>query len=132
MQLIGYLELDKNKKGKMVLALPFWGNSDFFVVVSDKIEEKYPSFFVWNKKIKIGALWKSEYVKEGETKKYLSGNVFCPFLESKKMKLVVFEDKNRDGDLLWKGSVFWSFEERKPSEIIDDEVYEQGTEDRIF
>lgn len=132
MQLIGYLEIDKSKKGKMVLALPFWGNSDFFVASADKQGDNYPTFLIWNKKIKIGALWKSEYLKEGEQKKYLSGNIFCPFLESKKMKIVIFEDKNKDDSLSWKGSVFWSFEERKSSEIIDDEVYEKGTEDQIF
>lgn len=132
MQLIGSLELDKSKKGKMILALPFWGNSDFFVASSDKTEERYPSFFVWNKKIKIGALWKSEYQKEGETKKYLSGNIFCPFFESKKMKIVIFEDKNKDENVLWKGSVFWSFEDKKNLDIKDKENYILEKDEIIF
>ena len=133
MQLIGSVEISKNtKKGKMILALPFWGNSDFFVAPGEKSGENYPSFLIWNKKIKIGALWKSEYTKEGETKKYLSGNVFCPFLESKKMKLVIFEDKIQKEDL-YCGSVFWSFEDKKPMDSTPEEPETMTSEhDEIF
>lgn len=124
MQLIGSIEIAKNtRKGKMILALPFWGNSDFFIAPSDKTGDNYPTFLIWNKKIKIGALWKSEYTKEGETKKYFSGNIFCPFLESKKMKIVVFEDREQKEDL-YSGSVFWSFEDKKE---VDNTQKEQET-----
>lgn len=132
MQLIGYLEIDKNKKGKMVLALPFWGNSDFFIASADRQGENYPTFLIWNRKIKIGALWKSEYQKDGETKRYLSGNIFCPFLESKKMKIVVFEDINKDENILWKGSVFWSFKDKKNLDIKDEENYILERDEVIF
>lgn len=117
----------------MRLAIPFFNAQDFFVSPADKTGENYPSYIVWNKKIKIGALWANTYEKDGVTKNYFSGSLFCGFLPDKKLKIVIFEDKNNNKSDIWAGSVFWSFEEKRidiKSEEVDNLDY--GSDEPIF
>jgi uncharacterized protein (DUF736 family) len=138
MQLIGNLEISKKtKNGKLLIAIPFWNKVDFFVSNnSEKKSDSSPDFFIWNQKIKIGALWKKVYTKEGIDKKYFSGNIFAPMLgKDNKIKIVIFENEKENSSLsdITTGNVFWSMDEKKGENPIDSEpIQEQSLEDEIF
>lgn len=136
MQLIGTLEISrKTKNGKILIAIPFWNKADFFVSHnSEKKSDSSPDFFIWNAKIKIGALWKKTYNKEGQDKKYFSGNLFAPLLgKDNKLKIVVFENEKENSTDTIFGNVFWSLDEKKSENPIDSEVTEsESLEDEIF
>lgn len=138
MQLIGSLEISKKtKNGKIIIAIPFWNKVDFFVSHnSEKKSDSSPDFFIWNSKIKIGALWKKIYSKEGLDKKYFSGNIFAPMLgKDNKLKIVIFENEKENSPTLdaMIGSVFWSFDDKKQENSIDSgEMESQTLEDDIF
>ena len=138
MQLIGTLEISKKtKNGKLLIAIPFWNKVDFFVSHnSEKKSDSSPDFFIWNSKIKIGALWKKSYTKEGQDKRYFSGNLFAPLLgKDNKLKIVIFENEKENSSLtdVMVGNVFWSFDEKKSENPIDSEGIEsQSLENEIF
>ena len=136
MQLIGTLEINKKtKNGKILIAIPFWNKTDFFVSHnSEKKSDSSPDFFIWNQKIKIGAIWKKIYTKDGEDKKYFSGNIFAPLLgKENKLKIVIFEnEKEISIDSIF-GNVFWSMDDKKQENPIDSEPIEnESLESEIF
>lgn len=138
MQLIGTLEISKKtKNGKIVVAIPFWNKADFFVSYNiEKKSDSSPDFFIWNAKIKIGALWKKTYTKDGQDKKYFSGNLFAPMLgKDNKLRIVVFENEKENSSLtdVMVGNVFWSLDDKKQENSIDSEPTEsESLEDEIF
>ena len=95
MQLIGFCEIKKeDKKGNIVLAMPFFPKTDLFLMENNKKEkENSPDFILFFSKIKVGALWKNKFEKDGETRNYLSGNFFTAILPENKISIVIFEDK---------------------------------------
>ena len=131
MILIGFIEISKKeKKGKLTIAIPFLNKTEFYVSANlNKKTESYPDFLIWHNKISVGGLWKGTYEKEGIEKKYFSGNIFAPGhgFEKNKLKIVIFEDNKGDNSEIFKGSVFWSQDEKNldtPEEentIMDDE-----------
>lgn len=138
MQLIGTLEISKKtKNGKILIAIPFWNKVDFFVSHNlEKKSDSSPDFFIWNSKIKIGALWKKSYTKEGQDKRYFSGNLFAPLLgKDNKLKIVIFENEKENSSTsdVMLGNVFWSLDDKKQENPIDSEPLESETlEDEIF
>lgn len=137
MQLIGSLEISKKtKNGKILLAIPFWNKADFFVSFNqEKKSDSSPDFFIWNSKIKIGAIWKKTYQKDGLDKKYFSGNIFAPLLgKDNKLKIVIFENEKEIIPDVILGNVFWSFDDKKQENPIDSESIEDQTleDDHIF
>lgn len=137
MQLIGSLEISKKtKNGKILLSIPFWNKADFFVSFNqEKKSDSSPDFFIWNSKIKIGAIWKKTYQKDGLDKKYFSGNIFAPLLgKDNKLKIVIFENEKEVVPDAILGNVFWSFDDKKQENPIDSEPMEDQTleDDHIF
>ena len=136
MQLIGSLEISKKtRNGKILIAIPFWNKADFFVSHnSEKKSDSSPDFFIWNQKIKIGAIWRKTYTKEGIDKKYFSGNLFAPLLgKENKLKIVIFENEKENSTDTIFGNVFWSLDDKKQENPIDSEPMEsESLEDEIF
>jgi uncharacterized protein (DUF736 family) len=134
MQLIGFCEIDKtSKKGKLILVIPFLPKADLFIVENTKKEkENSPDFILFNSKIKVGAVWKNKFEKDGETKNYFSGNIFTMILPENILRIVIFEDKNQKAGI-WSGSVFWSQDKKEVDptpEIEENQSYDSS--DEIF
>jgi uncharacterized protein (DUF736 family) len=132
MQLIGFCEIDKtSKKGKIILAIPFLPKADLFIVENTKKEkENSPDFILFNSKIKVGAVWKNKFEKDGETKNYFSGNIFTLILPENILRIVIFEDKNQKAGI-WSGSVFWSQDKKEVDptpEIEENQSYDSSEE----
>jgi uncharacterized protein (DUF736 family) len=137
MQLIGTLEINKStRNGKILIVIPFWNKVDFFVSSNgEKKSDSSPDFFIWNQKIKIGALWKKKYEKDGIEKNYFSGNIFAPILgEGNKLKIVIFENEkeNSTSSSVNIGNVFWSFDEKTEKPIDSQPTEELSLENEIF
>jgi len=133
MQLIGFCEIEKStKKGKIILAIPFLPKADLFITENTKKEkENSPDYVIFNSKIKVGAVWKNKFEKEGEQKNYFSGNIFTLILPENILKIVIFEDKNQKAGI-WSGSVFWSQDKKEvdqPQETEEDHSYDSTTEE---
>jgi uncharacterized protein (DUF736 family) len=133
MQLIGFCEIDKtSKKGKIILAIPFLPKADLFITENTKKEkENSPDYVIFNSKIKVGAIWKNKFEKEGEQKNYFSGNIFTMILPENILKIVIFEDKNQKAGI-WGGSVFWSQDKKEVDqlkEIEENHSYDSTTEE---
>lgn len=133
MQLIGFCEIKKeDKKGNIVLAMPFFPKTDLFLMENNKKEkENSPDFILFFSKIKVGALWKNKFEKDGETKNYLSGNFFTPILPENKISIVIFEDKNQKAGI-WCGSVFWSQDKKEIETDIQTEESQSHYDSEIF
>jgi uncharacterized protein (DUF736 family) len=126
MILIGNLEINKNDKiGKMLIAVPFWNKSEFYISLNKKKEtEHQPDYLIWHSKIAIGALWKGKYTKEGIEKNYMSGSikVINPDINNL-LKIACFESVSANNSF-WTANVFWSDEERK---AVDEQLeYERN------
>jgi len=135
MQLIGTVEINKkSKNGKMLLAVPFWNTVDFFVSSNlEKKGESSPDFLIWNKKIKIGGLWKQTSEKNGTTKNYFSGSIFAPILgENNKLRIVIFEDEKNQNLEIYLGNVFFSFSDKSKNTIDRELEPIENSEDEIF
>lgn len=136
MILIGSIEIKTtDKTGKVLFAIPFRGNFDYFVTENkDKKKDTSPDFLIWNKSMRIGFLWKSKYSKNGEEKNYLSGNILAPGfgLLDNRMKLVIFESQSKNQNI-WSGFVYWNTEIGKSEKPIDSDLDpELKYEDGIF
>ena len=133
MILIGNIEINKKEKnGKMLIAIPFWNKTEFYVSINNKKEkDSQPDFLIWSNRISFGGLWKKSYEKEGEEKKYLSGSLFAPGkgLDGNKLKLVIFETKT-DDESVFKGSVFYSEDKKEIDTESDNHII--NTDDGIF
>ena len=137
MQLIGTLEINKStKNGKILIVIPFWNKADFFVSSNtEKKSDSSPDFFIWNQKIKIGALWKKKYEKDGIEKSYFSGNIFAPILGTgNKLKIVIFENEKENSAIssVNIGNVFWSLDEKTEKPIDSQPIEELSLENEIF
>jgi hypothetical protein len=134
MQLIGFCEINKSTKtGKIIIAIPFLPKADLYIMENTKKEkENSPDYVIFNSKIKVGAIWKNKFEKEGEQKNYFSGNIFTMILPENILKIVIFEDKNQKQGI-WSGSVFWSQDKKEvdPSPEIDEDQSYDPT-DEIF
>lgn len=135
MILVGSIEIKTtDRTGKILFAIPFRGNFDYFVTENkEKKKDTSPDFLIWNKSMRIGFLWKSKYSKDGEEKNYLSGNIFAPGfgLLDHRMKLVIFETQSKNQNV-WSGYVYWNTETGKEKPIDSDPDPELKYEDGIF
>jgi len=63
MILIGSIEIKTtDRTGKILFAIPFRGNFDYFVTENkEKKKNTSPDFLIWNKSMRIGFLWKGKY-----------------------------------------------------------------------
>jgi uncharacterized protein (DUF736 family) len=134
MQLIGFCEIEKStKKGKIILAIPLLPKADLFIIENIKKEkENSPDFILFNNKIKVGAMWKNKFEKDGSPKNYFSGYIFTLILPENILRIVIFEDKNQKAGT-WSGSVFWSNDKKDVDpipETIEDQSYDST--DEIF
>jgi uncharacterized protein (DUF736 family) len=136
MILVGTLEIKySDKSGKILFAIPFRGNFDYFLSENkEKKKDTSPDFIIWNKSMRIGFIWKSKYSKDGEEKNYLSGNIFAPGLgiADNKMKLVIFESQNKNPGI-WAGFVYWNDESKESEKPIDQNLeVELNNDETIF
>lgn len=136
MILVGTIEIKlSDKTGKVIFAIPFRGNFDYFITENrEKKKDTSPDFLIWNKSMRIGFLWKSKYLKDEEEKNYLSGNILAPGLGilDNRMKLVIFESQSKNQNI-WSGFVYWNTENGKPEKPIDsDSDPELKYQDGIF
>jgi uncharacterized protein (DUF736 family) len=136
MQLIGFCEIEKvTKKGKIILAIPFLPKADLFIIENTKKEkDNSPDFIIFNSKIKVGAIWRNKFEKEGEQKNYFSGNIFTLILPENILRIVIFEDKNQKKGT-WSGSVFWSIDKKEVDpipEARENQSYDSTEEEDIF
>lgn len=120
MQLIGFCEIEKStRKGKLIIGIPLFPKNEFFIVENNKKEkENSPDFLIFLSKIKVGAVWKNSFEKDGERKNYFSGSIFTLALPEKSLKIVIFEEKNQK-EKNWSGSVFWSQDKKDVEEGSD-------------
>jgi len=109
MQLIGTCQINKkDKKGNLLIAIPLFPKADLFLVANNKKDkENSPDFLVFITNVRIGALWKNKFEKDGESKNYLAGSIFTLALPDNSLKIVIFEDKTQK-EGIWSGSIFWS------------------------
>ena len=133
MQLIGTCQINKkDKKGNLLIAIPLFSKADLFVVANNKREkENSPDFIIFISNVRVGALWKNKFEKDGESKNYLSGNIFTFMMPENNLKIVIFEEKlQKEGT--WSGSVFWSDEKKEidqTSEIQENHFDDSSTEE---
>jgi uncharacterized protein (DUF736 family) len=79
----------------------------FVVANNKKDKENSPDFLVFITNVRVGALWKNKFEKDGESKNYLAGSIFTLSMPDNSLKIVIFEDKiQKEG--IWSGSIFWS------------------------
>jgi len=135
MQLIGTCQINKKeKKGSILIAIPLFPKSDLFVVENKKREkENSPDFIIFFSNVRVGAIWKNSFEKEGEIKNYLSGYIFTLFMPENNLKIVIFEDKLQKEGTWWSGSVFWSDEKKEIDQSSEiEENYSDDSTEEIF
>jgi uncharacterized protein (DUF736 family) len=94
-------------------------------------QENSPDFIIFISNVRVGALWKNKFEKDGESKNYLSGNIFTFMMPENNLKIVIFEEKlQKEG--IWSGSIFWSDEKKEIDqslEIQENHIDDSSTEE---